>query len=110
MRKRWCLFAFPLLICPSAHAEDLSAESLSSLSSVGSSTFEVIGDASSLSSLPEMSSQSLDGAAGNTPGKLDAKKWVLGTNGKRIRYTSVNERGEKVPVTGALYDLSLIHI
>ena len=51
-----------------------------------------------------MSSQSLDGAAGNTPGKLDAKKWVLGTNGKRIRYTSVNERGEKVPVTGALYD------
>ena len=69
------------------------------MSSVGSSTFEVIGDASSLSSLPEMSSQALDGAAGNTPGKLDAKKRVLGSNGKRIRYTSVNERGEKVPVT-----------
>ena len=104
MRKRWCLFAVPLLICPSAHAEDLSAESLSSLSSVGSSTRDVVRDASSLSSIPELSSQSLDGAAGNTPGKLDAKKWVLGTNGKRIRYTSVNERGEKVPVTGALYD------
>ncbi len=104
MRKRWCLFAVPLLICPSAHAEDLSAESLSSLSSVGSSTRDVVRDASSLSSIPELSSQSLDGAAGNTPGKLDAKKRVLGSNGKRIRYTSVNERGEKVPVTGALYD------
>ena len=65
----------------------MSAESLSSLSSVGSSTFEVIGDASSLSSLPEMSSQALDGAAGDSPGKLDAKKRVLGSNGKRIRYT-----------------------
>ena len=88
----------------------MSAESLSSLSSVGSSTMDVVRDASSLSSIPELSSQSLDGAAGNTPGKLDAKKRVLGSNGKRIRYTSINERGEKVPVTGALYDLSLIHI
>ena len=104
MRKRWCLFAVPLLICPSAHAEDLSAESLSSLSSVGSSTFEVIGDASSLSSIPELSSHALGGAAGDAAGELNAKKRVPGTNGKRIRYTSVNERGEKVPVTGALYD------
>lgn len=104
MRKRWCLFAVPLLICPSAHAEDLSAESLSSLSSVGSSTFEVIGNASSLSSIPELSSHALGGAAGDAAGELDAKKRVPGTNGKRIRYTSVNERGEKVPVTGALYD------
>ena len=93
MRKRWCLFAVPLLICPSAHAEDLSAESLSSLSSVGSSTFEVIGDASSLSSIPELSSHALGGAAGDTAGELDAKKRVPGTNGKRIRYTSVNSRG-----------------
>ena len=61
-------------------------------------------DASSLSSIPEMSSTALGGAAGPTAGKLDAKKRVAGSDGKRIRYTSVNERGEKVPVTGALYD------
>lgn len=104
MRKSWCLFAVPVLLSPSAQAADLSAESLSSLASVGSSTLEVMDDASSLSSIPEMSSTALGGAAGPTAGKLDAKKRVAGSDGKRIRYTSVNERGEKVPVTGALYD------
>lgn len=104
MRKRWCLIAAPILLAPCAHAEDLSAESLSSLSSVGSSTAEVVSDASSLSSLPEMSSHTLDGEAGTAAGDLDAKQHVGGSEGKRIRYTSTNEHGEKVPVTGALYD------
>lgn len=104
MRKRWCIFAVPILLSPSAHAADLSAESLSSLVTVRSSTRGLINDASSLSSIPELSSQALDGEAGDAAGELDAKKRVAGSDGKRIRYTSVNERGEKVPVTGALYD------
>lgn len=97
MRKRWCVLLIPVLLAPYARAEDLSAESLSSLSSVGSSTVEVVRDASSLSSLPEASSKPLDG------GSLDAVKRVPGSNGQRIRYTSTNEQGETVAVTGAFY-------
>lgn len=104
MRKRWCLLAVSVLLAPCAHAEDLSAESLSSLAEVGSATHEVVDDASSLSSLPELSSHALRGSAGATAGELDAKRRVPGFQGKRIRYTSVNEQGEKVPVTGALYN------
>lgn len=103
VRKRWSVLAIPLLLAPYAQAEDLSADALSSLSSVGSSTSEVVRDASSLSSMPELSSQVLDGVAGEVIGELDAEKRVPGSNGRRIRYTSTNERGEKVPVTGAFY-------
>ena len=38
----------------------------------------------------------LDGVAGDI-------QRAPGSNGRRIRYTSTNERGEKVPVTGAFY-------
>lgn len=103
VRKYWSVLAVPLLLAPYAQAEDLSAESLSSLSSVGSSTSKVVRDASSLSSMPELSSQTLDGDAGEVVGELDDIQRVPGSNGKRIRYTSTNERGEKVPVTGAFY-------
>ncbi|MCW5185474.1 hypothetical protein, partial [Burkholderia cenocepacia] len=68
MRKRWCLSAVSVLLAPCAHAEDLSAESLSSLAEVGSATHEVVDDASSLSSLPELSSHALRGSAGATAG------------------------------------------
>lgn len=103
VRKRWSVLAIPLLLAPYAQAEDLSADALSSLSSVGSSTREVVRDASSLSSMPELSSQVLDGVAGEVIGALDDIQRVPGSNGRRIRYTSTNERGEKVPVTGAFY-------
>ena len=53
--------------------------------------------------MPELSSQVLDGVAGEVIGELDAEKRVPGSTGRRIRYTSTNERGEKVPVTGAFY-------
>lgn len=53
--------------------------------------------------MPELSSQVLDGVAGEVIGALDDIQRVPGSNGRRIRYTSTNERGEKVPVTGAFY-------
>ena len=103
MQKRWCSLLIPVLLAPSAQAADLSAESLSSLSSTGSSTLEVVRDASSLSSLPESSWKPLAGAPGSEAGSLDAVKRVPGSTGQRIRYTTTNEKGEKVAVTGAFY-------
>lgn len=99
------LAVLPLCVTPvAAVADDLSAESLSSLSSIGSSTAGVLLDSSSLSSIPEMSSTALDGPAGDSAGGLVETKRVGGSEGKRIRYTSTNERGELVPVTGAYYE------
>lgn len=99
MRK----YVFPVLctaLLPTtpAHAADLSAESLSSIAEIGSSTIEVGLDA--LSSLP--TSGTLDGPAGTQAGQLVERKRV-GIRSERIRYTSTNERGELVPVTGAFY-------
>lgn len=82
----------------------MSAESLSSLSSLGSSTAEVAQNASSTSSISELSSRVLEGAVGEEVGVLDDEQAVPGSQGKRIRYTSTNERGELVPVTGAFYE------
>lgn len=104
MCKRWSVLAIPLLLAPYAQAEDLSADALSSLSSVGSSTVKVAQNASSTSSASELSSRALEGAADEEVGVLDDEQAVPGSHGKRIRYTSTNERGELVPVTGAFYE------
>lgn len=97
------ILSLQLAICPPAGAEDLSAESLSSLSSIGSSTLDVLDDASSLSSVRDLSSTSLAGAPGDRAGQLVDTKRVAGSEGRRIRYTSTNEAGELIPVTGAFY-------
>lgn len=102
MRK----YAIPVTLCLAAgvaapaygSTPDLSAESLSSLASVGSATIGVGFDA--LSSSPVKGT--LDGPAGTKAGELNERKRV-GLRSERIRYTSTNERGELVPVTGALY-------
>ena len=104
MRKIWSILAVPILLSPSAHAADLSAESLSSLTAVGSSSLELAGDAAAHSSVSELSSRALAGEAGPTAGALVAEERVPGSDGTRIRYTSLNERGDTVAVTGALYD------
>lgn len=97
------ILSLQLAVSPPAGADDLSAESLSSLSSIGSSTLDVLDDASSLSSVRDLSSTSLAGAPGDRAGQLVDTKRVAGSDGVRIRYTSTNDAGELVPVTGAFY-------
>lgn len=99
------LVAAVSLVAPAtAVAEDLSAESLSSLSSVGSSTLGVVGSSLLPPSSSELSSTPLTGAAGALAGELAERARVGGSRGERIRYTSTNERGELIAVTGAFYE------
>ena len=69
------LVSVPAVSAAPAHAQDLSAESLSSLSSFGSSAAGVL----------------------SSVGKQ--------RTGERIVYDSVNEQGETVRVSGALFDV-----
>lgn len=91
---------------PAAAAEsapvDASSEAASSLSSFGSSAAAVGLRAGS--SLPDLSSEKPAAAEGDAPGEIGGTTRVPGSTGKRISYTSTNEAGEVVSVTGALYD------
>ncbi|WP_257183112.1 lipase family protein [Corynebacterium cystitidis] len=76
------------------------------LSSVGSSTLDMLSSAtSSGSSVSELSSQVLDDdRLASTPGDLIAREPVAGSRGQRIRYSTTNEAGQLVPATGAVYE------
>ncbi|MBG6122331.1 lipase family protein [Corynebacterium aquatimens] len=62
--------------------------------------------ASSLSSISEGSSNhaGAHAAVPQRPGELIVREKVGGSHGERIRYSTTNERGQIVPVTGAIYD------
>lgn len=81
---------------------DLSAEAALSLSSFGSSAAGAILGVGS--SLGDSSSARPGAATGARPGQLGDTARVGTTGAQRITYTSANEAGEIVSVTGAFYD------
>lgn len=100
--------AVSLVLAPAAQAQSSSGSSGSSewLPGMSSALGEVLSSAgSSMSSARELSSQPLWAGAQlpGEAGKLVARKPVPRVNAERILYTSTNERGQIVPVSGALY-------
>lgn len=99
----WLLGSAPhdhLLLSPHMRQNLLAVALTASLSSI-SPALSSVG-----SSAGELSSQVLDDERlADAPGELIAREPVAGSHGERIRYSTTNEAGEIVPVTGALYDV-----